>query len=77
MTLKGSASYFKDSTTQGGGEGEGPDDILSRLPLTKCYFPTVKNASANVLRVLNIFSADALSHYKFQRLQALPCGIFA
>ena len=37
------------------GEGEGPDDILSRLPLTKCYFPTVKNASANVLRVLNIF----------------------
>ena len=77
MTLKGSASYFKDSTTQGGGEGEGQDDILSRLPLTKCYFPTVKNASANVLRVLNIFLADALSHYKFQRLQALPCGIFA
>ena len=59
------------------GEREGPDDILSRLPLTKCYFPTVKNASANVLRVLNIFLADALSHYKFQRLQALPCGIFA
>ena len=58
LTLKGSVSYFKDSTRGRRGEG---DDIRWRGSLPSRYFPTEHCCEGANVQVLNIFFRNTVT----------------